>query len=222
MSAIVVAICGTSGSGKTTLVKNLTKEFEDAIDIYMDDYEVDFNQEPFEFDANYPDLVKWLDEFDFNRISIPNMAEDLKMVKFLREGETYTLQTKYADGQRNIHKSKLIFVEFPFGREIDAFRDIIDIVISIDLPNEISLIRRLQRTVVMAVDERNHEKIRENVKEFTSFLASEINGYELHFWKNFLAVNKAVYKNNDFTVNGLLSINEVTDLSIKFLREHKL
>lgn len=143
MKPMVIAVGGYSGAGKSTVVARLASQMNGAA-LYFDDYasRSDFPE----------DIPAWLrDGSDPNAISAPLLREHLlqlmdgqsvELVKGNGWAKEYGVNPPPAE-VKAIAPSSIIFIEEPFGRERDELRDLIDMVVYLELKPEIALARRV-------------------------------------------------------------------------------
>jgi uridine kinase len=193
-NAYVIAINGASGAGKTSLVKALAHKLGDATPLFFDDYQ------PIAVPSSkYPlDFVKWVAAgANPDSWETPQLALDLQR---LRRGESIILP-----GSKGVLLPKrFIVLEEPFGRERATMKNMIDVVIAIDLPLEIALARRLLRTL-----ERAEEYADELFKTMQKFLRD----YLLTGREMYRAINERVQKNCDLILDGMKPIDELAEQS---------
>ena len=131
-SCYVIGVSGLVAAGKTSLMKKIGELLDDSVMLFWDDYDhlvkLEFN-----------DPVKWVQEGCVaNKWKTTQFAEDLHSLK---EGK----QIKHPKTETIISPAKYIFVEEPSGRTREVMADLIDFLIYIDLPQEISLARTVDR-----------------------------------------------------------------------------
>ncbi|HSH82005.1 MAG TPA: hypothetical protein VLA19_26055 [Herpetosiphonaceae bacterium] len=141
----VIAIAGPSGGGKTTLVQHVAALLDNATQVLFDDYAAV---------STYPDdLSRWVaTDADPTQWQTPRLADDLRALRMgvpvLHPGGTTLLQPTH-----------YIVMEEPFGRERQEMAPLIDFVVVIDVPLEIALARRIQRTFTRGLEQWSAEQV---------------------------------------------------------------
>lgn len=136
--SIVVCICGTLAAGKTTLIRSLSQRLKGSAMLVFDEYQ-SFTEWP-------QDFAQWLAQgCDPAAVSNARLKADLQS---LRSGAPCDHPI---DGH-TINPSPIIFLEDPFGRTRPDNRDLIDLVLFVELPWDLSVVRMTQRA--LGVDER--------------------------------------------------------------------
>ena len=135
LSSQVIVISGSVGAGKSTIAALLSKALDDAPVLTFDHYE-EFVQWP-------ADMRQWMqDGADPSEIRVPRLKDDL--LALLRgEAITYPLDDKV------VQPAKYILLEEPSGRERDEIKELIDLVIYLDVPQDICVLRMIQRVLDM-------------------------------------------------------------------------
>ena len=133
---IVVCICGMLASGKSTLSKALAEHWERAPVLAFDDYE-QHAQWP-------PDMMEWVqDGADPALVSNGRLRDDLQA---LLDGSSVQHPLTHAD----LMPSPLVLLEEPFGRTRPDIRDLIDYVLFVELPTDLSVVRLVRRTLSLS------------------------------------------------------------------------
>jgi len=126
-------------AGKTTLLRNLPKWLDRAATLIFDEYEA-FGEWP-------DDMGLWMAEgADPGQVRVPRMRQDLEA---LIAGNSIQHPI---DGHA-IQPSSVILVEDPFGRTRPDIRDLYDLVLFLDLPWDLSVVRMAQRALAPAEDD---------------------------------------------------------------------
>ena len=126
----VICIAGRLAAGKTTLVRSLARELG-ASALLFDEYQ-DTCDWP-------PDLNVWLAAgADTSMVSNARLSKDLAA---LVTGES----VRHPLTDKTIEATDLILLEDPFGRTRPDTASLIDHVLFVDLPSDLSVVRLMQR-----------------------------------------------------------------------------
>lgn len=192
---IVIAIVGTSGAGKSTLVGELVKRLDDANSLSFDDYIET---------STYPSAVQWLaDGADPNQFQTPEFVTDVQ--KLINGTSIIHPETK-----QKIKPARFLVLDEHFGREREIMRELIDMVILIDIPLEIAHARKMLRKGKFFPWEDNPEL-------FIKDLRDHLNWYMRIGRDFYIAVDKRVRRNCDLIVNGLLPTETIADEVYQFV-----
>jgi hypothetical protein len=101
---------------------------------------------------------------------------------------------------------RFIVLEEPFGRERTAMKNLIDVVIAIDLPLEIALARRLLHTLERAEAEEYADELFKTMQKF-------LRDYLLIGRELYRTINERVQKNCDLILDGTKPIDELAEQS---------
>ena len=161
----VICICGVLASGKTTLVRRLSDGLDGASVLVFDEYEA-FSEWPADFEA-------WRAEgCDPSQVRVPRLREDLEA---LHAGQSVT----HPMDEHEVQPSPLLLVEDPFGRTRPDIRALYDLVLFVDLPFDLSVVRMAQRALNLGLDrhgtpvgERSRDELAEQVERAESWLAN--------------------------------------------------
>lgn len=139
----VIGICGGSGSGKTTIVRKISELFSDFVFLAQDNYyksaEFISNNNITAFNFDHPEA------FD-NDLLIEHLLK-------LKNGQTIEIpQYDFVHHRRkeetvHVEPKKLIIFEGIMIYTNKMVRDLIDLKIFVDTPDDIRFIRRLQRDI---------------------------------------------------------------------------
>ncbi len=131
----LIVISGSVGAGKSTIAALLSKALNDAPVLTFDHYE-NFVQWP-------DDMQQWMqDGADPSSIRVPRLKDDLLA---LLHGESII----YPLGDKVVQPANYILLEEPSGRERDEISELIDLVIYLDVPQDICVLRMIQRVLDM-------------------------------------------------------------------------
>lgn len=193
---LVVAVCGPSGAGKSTLLRNAAALLGDAITLSIDTYESS---------STYPDIDTWLaGGADSSAFRTPQFSADLRA---LRAGQTIALPS----GEGICAPASTIIVEEPFGRGRGEMRDLIDIVVHIQIPLEIALARKILRKNAFLPWEDDREAFTTNLRSFLSF-------YLAHGRALYQAADRSVLQDCDLRLDGTLPADQLADAFVQALR----
>lgn len=130
---IVVCVCGMLASGKSTLVRELASHLRTSSVLEFDEYS--------EFTRWPADLPKWIEEgANPERVTNPRLRDDLESLVGGRS-------VLHPLTHERIPPSPFILLEDPFGRAAPDNRHLIDLVLFIDLPADLSVVRLVRRTL---------------------------------------------------------------------------
>jgi len=194
----VIVLAGYVGSGKSTVAASLSQRLEDAPILIFDHYEkyIEWPQ----------DMNQWLnDGADADQIRIPKLKEDLLS---LLNGKPIT---DPFDG-RKIAPSNYILLEEPSGRERWEISEFIDLVVYLDVPQDVCVVRLIERVINMRAwnSQGTFEgETKENLVQQLNAVALWITHYQ-KARPMYMAGGHTVQRNADFVVNGLKTVEEIT------------
>ncbi len=141
--AKIIGICGGSGSGKTTIVRKISEVVSDFVFVPQDNYykSASFmsNQNITAFNFDHPDA------FD-NEL----LLEHLMKLKYMESVEMPTydfVHHRRREETIRVEPKKLVIFEGIMTFTNKAVRDILDLKIFVDTPDDIRFIRRLERDI---------------------------------------------------------------------------
>ena len=199
-SCFIIGISGIVSAGKTTLLKEVAKSIEDSVSMIWDDYDhlvkLDF-EDPIEWVADGCDTNKW---------KTVQFIEDLRSLK---KGNPIN----HPITKEKINPAKYILVEDPTGRTRTEMSELIDYLIFIDLPHEISLARTLNR-------ELNDEKKMEKPEEMVKILKFYTKRYLDWFYPALKIIEKRIREDADLVVDGLMATDEQVEVVISKISDY--
>lgn len=169
----VVCICGVLAAGKTTLIRSLSEQLGGSAFLVFDEYD-QFTQWP-------QDFGHWLAEgCPPGDVTNPRLKQDLQSL------QTGSAISHPIDNHR-IDPSSIILLEDPFGRTRPDNADLIDQVLFVDLPWDLSVVRMAQRVLGLdnladqgeLVDESKGDLI-ERIESARTWLSSYVARREMY------------------------------------------
>ena len=193
-NCFIIGVCGIVSAGKTTLIKKVAELLEDSVTILWDDYDhlliLDFE-----------DPQKWVEDgCDTNKWKTVQFIEDLRSLKNGNYIQHPTTNEK-------INPGKYVLVEDPTGRTRDEMAELIDYLIFIDLPHEISLARTYNR-------ELNNEQKMRNAEELVKFLKFYTQRYLDWFLSAGRIIEKRIREDAELIVDGLKPTDELAEIVV--------
>jgi uridine kinase len=194
----VVVISGSVGSGKTTLTERLADLLGGSPVLIFDHYEQY---------AEWPqDIDQWMRAgADPNHVRVPRLKEDLLS---LLEGTSIT----HPLDNRTINSSEYILVEEPSGRERQEIAEYIDLVVYVDVPQDVCVVRVVQRALGMTgsdfertVESESRQGLARRLKAVAFWLAQ----YE-RMRSVYIGISGIVKQKADIVVDGLRPVDEIT------------
>jgi uridine kinase len=196
-TTLVIAIAGHSGAGKSTLIRHLAALLGNANTLMIDQYESS---------SYYPLAKEWIEQgADPNEFKFPQFDAD---VTALVNGQSIT----HPETKELIQPAPFLILEEPFGRGRDTIRDVINLVIYLDTPLEVSYIRKISRKTDFLPWEDDPELFMRHLRENMDWY--------LRVGRSFYcAIEEKIRKDCDLIVNGLLSTEEAVDKILKVIQQ---
>jgi len=193
----VVVISGSVGSGKTTLTERLADLLGGSPVLIFDHYE-QYTEWP-------QDIDQWIRAgADPNQVRVPRLKEDLLS---LLKGTSIT----HPLDNRTINSSEYILVEEPSGRERQEIAEYIDLVVYVDVPQDVCVVRVVQRALGMTgpdfertVESESRQGLARRLKAVAFWLAQ----YE-RMRSVYIEVSGIVKQKADIVVDGLRPVDEI-------------
>jgi len=139
----IIGISGGSGSGKTTIVRKISESIEDFVFIPQDNYyrsaEYITNSNITEFNFDHPNA--------FDKDLIMQHLADLKNGKAIQMPQYDFVHHRRMEETIEVKPQKVIIFEGIMVFYEKMIRDLMDLKIYVDTPDDIRFIRRLQRDV---------------------------------------------------------------------------
>ncbi|MHA2038124.1 MAG: hypothetical protein ACW98X_16935 [Promethearchaeota archaeon] len=195
----VICVSGIIACGKTSLIKKLAELKNVAVSLLWDDYDHLLK-------LDIDDRFKWIQEGpDFNKWRTEEFVEDIHS---LLKGKSI----KHPISKKVIHPAKYILVEDPTGRIRNVMSNIIDFLIFIEVPFEVSLVRLLNR-------ELNNTQRWGNSDQMIQFFKQYMSDYLPFYYPMYKYVEERVRKDADLIVNGLQSVDEIAENVVSKLND---
>ncbi len=139
----IIGICGGSGSGKTTIVRKISELVSDFVFIPQDNY---YKSAEFISNAN-------ITAFNFDHPDAFDNQLIIEQLGALKRGESIDMPTydfvhhRRTDGTIRVSPKKVVIFEGIMVFTNKDVRDLIDLKIFVDTPDDIRFIRRLIRDI---------------------------------------------------------------------------
>jgi dephospho-CoA kinase len=202
---LVVLVSGYMGCGKTRFVEALVKALGNAPALIFDHYE-DYAEWP-------DDFGKWIqDGADPNQIRVPKLKDDLHA---LCKGISIT----HPIDDRMVHPSDTILVEEPFGTERGEITKFVDLVVYIDVPEDVCVVRIIQRALGM----NDFDFERDIELETRDGLQKRVKS--VAFWLNHylairpgLTLTEIIRQKADIIVDGMKPVGEMVQDALEAIK----
>jgi uridine kinase len=197
------------GSGKTTLVKKLSELLEEAPTLIFDHYE-QYSEWP-------QDIDQWLREgADPNQVKVPKMKEDL--VSLLDGGSiTHPINNK------KVNSSEYILIEDPFGQEREEIAEFVDLVVFIDVPQDVCVVRLVQRALGMNDVDFERTIKSESRDELIKRLESVAVWLKQYMWiRSGLGITKIIKQKADIVIDGMKPIDEIAQEALDLIKHQHM
>jgi uridine kinase len=141
--AKIIGICGGSGSGKTTIVRKISEVVSDFVFVPQDNYyksaEFMSNQNITAFNFDHPDA--------FDNELLIDQLQSLKRMKAVDMPTYDFVHHRRRDETIHVEPKKLVLFEGIMIFTNKAVRDLVDLKLFVDTPDDIRFIRRLERDI---------------------------------------------------------------------------
>ncbi|HUT82678.1 MAG TPA: AAA family ATPase [Candidatus Bathyarchaeia archaeon] len=212
MKSIVVVLTGNPASGKSTLAEHLSEELGGLAVLKFDDY--------FDSLQGWPnDMRTWVNEgAEIDEWKNFRLTRDI--VSLINGTSILNPTTK-----KNINPSPIILVEDPSGRERSEMVELIDYLIFIEIPNEISLIRSLTRWLNSEKVKKDGKRVKKRDEDPEELLKNmmEFVGLYLESYRDmYVIVCDKVKKKADLIIDGLKEPKVLVQEVLQFLKEQNI
>jgi len=182
----VIAIAAPPGGGKTALVQALAAKLGDATSIHFDAYEIATSRPVAEI------IQSIRDGEGYDDFASPQLAIDLAALK---NGEAII-----TPDEGPVEPAKYILFEMPMGREHGPTAHLIDLVLWIDLPLDVALVRKLREYIALAADDTDPARAR----DFVAWLDGYLENYQSGVRDTLEVQRDRVGGTADMTIGGTM------------------
>jgi len=205
-----ICCCGALAGGKTTLLRGLSQALGGAATLLFDDYEA-YGEWP-------SDRAAWLaGGCDPSQVRVPRLCEDLEA---LLRGEA----VRHPKDESPIPPSRILLVEDPFGRTRPDICELYDLVLYVDLPADLSVVRVVQRALGLgldasetAIDELPQRDLVERVRAAQGWLSHYAALRDMY-----TVLAKPVRASADAVLDGRKKPDELVGDALAVIRKHRL
>ncbi|WP_165921084.1 nucleoside/nucleotide kinase family protein [Paenibacillus albiflavus] len=215
MKPLVVGISGYSGVGKSTIIYELSKILgPSVICLFFDDY-----VSRSDFPVNIKDWIQ--DGANPNVIKTPILREHLKALVQGRSviapiSNGWAKEHLDRESIRTINPGKIILLEEPFGREREEIKDLIDIVIYLDVPLEIALARRI-------LDLNKSQELRNDPMVLINLLDHFLIEYLYNGVRDmYFEIGNKIKNNCDTVINATQELAQIIEDIMNYLKDYKV
>ncbi|MFC2108679.1 hypothetical protein ACFLS5_04370 [Candidatus Bipolaricaulota bacterium] len=204
----VICICGGLAAGKTTLIRSLSQKLDGAPLLLFDEY-AQFGQWP-------EDVGQWIAEgCNPRKVANPRLRADLQS---LRSGSAIC----HPIDEHVIDLSPIILLEDPFGRTRPDSADLLDLVIFVDLPWDLSVVRMTQRALGLddlpsedALRDVSKDDLIARIKSARTWLSGYVTRHEMY-----TTLSEAVRATADVVLDGTKSATHVLEDALAAIKNH--
>jgi uridine kinase len=203
----VIVISGSVASGKSTLAARLSELLGGAPTLIFDHYTQY---------AEWPkNIEQWIEQgADPSYVRVPRLKEDLVSLLDGRE-------IVYPVDEQVVQPAEYIIVEEPSGRERQEIGGYVDLVVFVDVPQDVCVVRLVQRAIDMPVwdSEGTFEReSREDVVRRLNAVAMWIAHY-MRVRSMYIKVSDLVKQRADVVIDGLQAPDEIANEVLGIIRD---
>lgn len=206
----IIVISGSVGSGKSTVMAKLADLLDHSPALVFDDYE-NYVEWP-------EDMVQWIqDGANPRTIRVPKLKEDLLT---LLDGGSIT----DPKGNQIVSPGEYIFLEEPSGRLRDEIKDLVDFVVFIDVPQDVCVIRMVQRAIDMHLWETKGT-FRDEAQDGLARQLDAVAKWTSHYQRvrsMYINASNAVKSQADMVVDGLMTAGEIAREIVEVLKHETI
>jgi len=120
---------------------------------------------------------------------------------------------------KEIKPSQYILVEEPFGLEREEIAEFVDLVVFVDVPHDVCVVRLVQRTLGMDDVDFDRTIAQESRDQILKRLESTVAWLKQYMWiRPGLGITEIIKQKADFVVDGLKPIDEMARDARDFIK----